>query len=278
MNQLLNHDELIRQALEEDRVHGDVTTGPLMRFDRPAQARVIAKGKGVLSGLDLFGRVFEMVDNTISVTCLAGDGSRVENGDLIALIRGSQGAILRAERVALNFLQHLSGVATLTRLFADLFAQRGVRVLDTRKTTPLMRDLEKRAVRHGGGHNHRRDLSAMALIKENHIEMAGSITQAVSSIRAVHPGLSMEVEVKNLDELAEALKLNVDLIMLDNFSQDMTAQALKMKPKGVVYEISGNISLQNALDRVPPGIDCVSIGGLTHSAPVLDLSLLIERK
>lgn len=271
-------DALIRQALAEDHAENDVTTGPLLNWDRPAEARVIAKAAGVMSGLDLFKRTFELFDPTTEVDLPVLDGSRVQVADLVAVIRGRLSRILGAERVALNFLQHLSGVATLTRRFVDLFAGRSLRVLDTRKTTPLLRDLEKRAVRHGGGHNHRRDLSAMALIKENHIEMAGSIRQAVSAIRSVHPQLAIEVEVKNLAELREALALKPEVIMLDNFDPELTTAAVAIKPEGTVYEISGNVSLANALQRVPPGIDCVSIGALTHSAPVLDLSLLVQRK
>ncbi len=271
-------DALIRQALAEDHAENDVTTGPLLNWDRPAEASVIAKAAGVMSGLDLFKRTFELFDPTTEVDLPVLDGSRVQVADLVAVIRGRLSRILGAERVALNFLQHLSGVATLTRRFVDLFAGRSLRVLDTRKTTPLLRDLEKRAVRHGGGHNHRRDLSAMALIKENHIEMAGSIRQAVSAIRSVHPELAIEVEVKNLAELHEALALKPEVIMLDNFDPELTAAAVAIKPEGTVYEISGNVSLANALQRVPPGIDCVSIGALTHSAPVLDLSLLVQRK
>ena len=271
-------DALIRQALAEDHAENDVTTGPLLNWDRPAEASVIAKAAGVMSGLDLFKRTFELFDPTTEVDLPVLDGSRVQVADLVAVIRGRLSRILGAERVALNFLQHLSGVATLTRRFVDLFAGRSLRVLDTRKTTPLLRDLEKRAVRHGGGHNHRRDLSAMALIKENHIEMAGSIRQAVSAIRSVHPELAIEVEVKNLAELHEALALKPEVIMLDNFDPELTAAAVAIKPEGTVYEISGIVSLANALQRVPPGIDCVSIGALTHSAPVLDLSLLVQRK
>ncbi len=271
-------DSLIRLALVEDRVDEDVTTGPLMGWDRSVEAMVLAKADGVVSGLDCFSRAFALVDASTEVDCRVVDGSRVEPGDIVALITGRQSSILRAERVALNFLQHLSGVATLTRRFVDLFKDRDLRVLDTRKTTPLLRDLEKRAVRHGGGSNHRRDLSAMALIKENHIDMAGSITAAVSAIRAQHPDLPLEVEVKNLDEVREAIGLNPDVIMLDNFSPEHTREAVALKPPGTRYEISGNISPGNASDRVPPGIDCVSIGALTHSAPVLDMSLLIKRK
>lgn len=271
-------EELIRLALLEDRVDDDVTTLPLMTWDRPAEALVVAKAEGVLSGLDLFSAVFTRVDPEISLSFLAADGDLVRRGDRVALIRGRQSAILRAERVALNFLQHLSGVATLTRRFVDLLTDKGVAVLDTRKTTPLLRDLEKRAVRHGGGRNHRRDLSAMALIKENHIEMAGSITAAVAAIRARHPDLDLEVEVKNLKELQEALALRPKVIMLDNFDAETTRAAVAMKQPGVAYEISGNVSLENARERIPEGIDFVSIGALTHSAPVLDLSLLMQRK
>jgi len=232
----------------------------------------------VVSGLDLFSRTFTLVDPKVSVDRVVNDGEKVKIGDRLAFVSGNLSSILRAERVALNFLQHLSGVATLTRRFVDLVAETGIRILDTRKTTPLLRDLEKRAVIHGGGKNHRRDLSAMALIKENHIEMAGSITSAVRAIREAHPDLSLEVEVKNLEELQEALDLEPDVIMLDNFSPDLTRKAVDMKPENIVYEISGNISLENALSRISQGIDFVSIGALTHSAPVLDVSLLIQRK
>jgi nicotinate-nucleotide pyrophosphorylase (carboxylating) len=270
--------ELIRQALLEDRFDEDVTTGPLSPWDRPAQAVLKAKAEGVLSGLDLFAAVFTRVDDAAQVECLVADADRVRPGDLVARITGQQSALLGAERVALNFLQHLSGVATLTRRFVDLLAGSGVTVLDTRKTTPLLRDLEKRAVRHGGGRNHRRDLASMALIKENHIEMAGSITAAVTAIRARHPQVDVEVEVKNIEELREALSLNPQVIMLDNFTPETTREAVALKRPGMAYEISGNVSLENIRERVPAGIDFVSIGALTHSAPALDLSLLMTRK
>ena len=275
---LLALDDLLQRALNEDLGQGDVTSEAIFSPGHSSRGFLLAKQEFVLAGGEVFARVFELLDARVGVTFSRRDGEAVKQGERFADLAGPTRSILSGERVALNFLQHLSGVATLTRRFVDLFAGRSLRVLDTRKTTPLLRDLEKRAIRHGGGHNHRRDLSAMALIKENHIEMAGSIRQAVSAIRSVHPQLAIEVEVKNLAELREALAMKPEVIMLDNFDPELTAAAVAINPEGTVYEISGNVSLANALQRVPPGIDCVSIGALTHSAPVLDLSLLVQRK
>ena len=192
-------------------------------------------------------------------------------------ITGRESSILKAERTALNFIQRLSGISTLTKKYVDKIKPHNISLLDTRKTSPGMRILEKDAVRHGGGQNHRMDLEEMAMVKDNHIKMAGSITNAVRGIRKKYPDKKIEVEVKNLNELNETLPLQVDLIMLDNFSEDMIKGAVKLKKGGIQFEISGSVNLGNIEKKAIPGVDYISVGALTHSYQSLDLSLNIRR-
>ncbi len=269
---------IILLALEEDEVRNDITTNSLSEFDSEIRAVVIAKEKGIISGTSIFKLTFAEVDPSVLVTILKGDGEEVHKGDIAIELSGPKTSILKGERTALNFLQRLSGIATLTRKYTDLIKDSGIILLDTRKTTPGMRYPEKKAVKDGGGTNHRMNLSEMAMIKDNHIRMAGSISKAVDMIRKNSPDTKIEVEVTGIDELKEALSKKVDIIMLDNFDTDLLDKAVFLKEKGVKYEISGNITLDNISSRLHKGIDFISSGALTHSFKSLDLSLEISDK
>lgn len=271
--------ELIALALEEDRVDEDITTLSLLELDNSVEATVTAKAAGVISGMDVFCDVFRRVDEHVEVEVVKPNGSTVVVGDDVVRIRGLESSILRGERTALNFLQQLSGIATATALYVAAVKPYGVSLLDTRKTTPGMRYLQKRAVKHGGGTNHRLNLSDMAMIKDNHIKMAGSITAAVRKVAEKNPGKKIEVEVRNLDELREALALyeSIDIIMLDNFALDKVADAVGICGKKVKLEISGNVTLETIEAKAKTGVDFISVGALTHSFKSLDLSLNIKR-
>lgn len=265
--------QIIDLALTEDRVHDDVTTNSLMDYDHNVTAHVTAKANGVISGTHVFTTAFFTVDPDVRIKILKQDGDTVTKGDVVLEIAGRESSILKAERTALNFLQRLSGIATMTRQYVDELKPTGTTLLDTRKTTPGMRYLEKKAVVHGGGTNHRLNLEDMAMVKDNHITMAGTITNAVNKIRETFPGKKIEVEVKNLTELEEALSLNVEMIMLDNFSPDLLDRAVKITNKRAKLEVSGNVTLENIREKAVPGIDYISVGALTHSFKSLDLSL-----
>jgi nicotinate-nucleotide pyrophosphorylase (carboxylating) len=211
------------------------------------------------------------------VTVFAGDGCEVKPGDQVLEVNGRESSILKAERTALNFLQRLSGVATLTRRFVEKLAPGRAVLLDTRKTTPGMRYLEKNAVRHGGGRNHRLNLEDMAMVKDNHIAMAGGITPAVERVRAAQPGKAIEVEVQDIAGLEEALALGVELVMLDNFPLDRVLDAVAANRGRARLEISGNVTLENIGEKAATGVDFISAGALTHSFRSLDLSLKIVR-
>ena len=270
--------KIVRLALAEDRVDCDVTTDSLREYDGPAAARVIAKAAGVISGLEAFVETFRMIDDAVVCRIHRADGSVVRPGEVVAEIEGKQSSILKAERTALNFLQHLSGVATLTRRFVERIKPSPTILLDTRKTTPGLRYLEKKAVRDGNGSNHRLNLEQMALIKDNHIVMAGSIAAAVGAVRMKHPGKKIEVEVRTLDELGQALAIGVEMIMLDNFDFAMIGKAVVMAGKKAKLEISGNVDLDHVGALAHSGVDFISVGALTHSAPALDISLKISGK
>jgi len=269
--------EIIRLALAEDRVEADVTTASLLAFDGPARAEVRAKAAGVISGTGVFRQTMQTVDPGLQVTVVRADGSAVLPGDLVLEISGRESSILKGERAALNFLQRLSGVATLTREYVDTLMPHRAKLLDTRKTTPGMRYLEKQAVRDGGGCNHRMNLEDMAMVKDNHIEMAGGITPAVAAVRRAFPGKKIEVEVKNIPECEEALALGVDMIMLDNFPLDQAVRAVALNRGRAKLEISGNVTLENITAKAATGVDFVSCGALTHSFQSLDLNLKITR-
>jgi nicotinate-nucleotide pyrophosphorylase (carboxylating) len=273
--------EIVNLALSEDRVRDDVTTNSLKDYDNQVTAVVIAKENGIISGTGVFIATFITVDPVISVNVFKGDGCEVKKGDIVLEIKGMESSILKAERTALNFLQRLSGITTLTKKFVDKLKPYHTTLLDTRKTTPGMRYLEKKAVRDGGGSNHRMNLEDMAMVKDNHIEMAGTISKAVKKIREKFPGKKIEVEVKNLSELEEALSLDVDMIMLDNFNTKMLKQAVQTVKHSqnrhqVKLEISGNVDLENIEQKAAVGVDFISVGALTHSFKSLDLSLKIR--
>jgi nicotinate-nucleotide pyrophosphorylase (carboxylating) len=269
--------EIIRLALAEDRVEADVTTSALLAFDGPARAAVYAKAAGVISGTAAFEKTMLAVDPELQVTVVRADGVPVAAGDLVLEVSGRESSILKGERTALNFLQRLSGVATLTREYVEALRPYRTVLLDTRKTTPGMRYLEKKAVRDGGGTNHRLNLEDMAMVKDNHIEMAGGIAAAVAAVRRACPGKKIEVEVKNMAELHEALELGVTLIMLDNFPSELAGRAVAMSRGRARLEISGNVSLDTIAAQAATGVDFISVGALTHSFRSLDLSLEIVR-
>jgi nicotinate-nucleotide pyrophosphorylase (carboxylating) len=272
---------IIRLALEEDVGAGDRTTEWTVDATRRAFGTITAKADGVISGLDVAAAVFHQVDPSLQVGGPVDEGATVQAGDTVLEIRGPARGILTAERVALNLLQRLSGVATQTRRYVDAVAGTGATILDTRKTTPGLRALEKRAVRAGGGENHRFGLHDMVLIKENHIAAAGGITAAVAAVRTRNrEGLQVEVETTTLDEVREALDAGVDRILLDNMTPERLREAVALvsarpapRPE---TEASGGVSLETVRAVAESGVDFVSVGALTHSAPALDLSLLIR--
>ena len=268
---------LITLAIAEDIGPGDVTSEAVLPADMRLQGRIIAKATGTIAGLPVAAAVFERLDPALRFTPHLRDGDRVTPGDLVAQVNGPGRSMLAAERTALNFLQRLSGIATLTRAFVDRVAGTPTIILDTRKTHPGYRALEKYAVRVGGGQNHRMGLYDMALIKENHIQAAGSISAAVERVRAAHPHLPIEVEVKTLDELRETLALDVDRIMLDNMNLEQIQAAVRLAAGRVPLEVSGGVTLERVADIAATGVDYISVGALTHSAPALDLSMLVSQ-
>jgi nicotinate-nucleotide pyrophosphorylase (carboxylating) len=270
---------LIDLALSEDRGAGDWTTRWTVGARTRAAATIRAKAAGVVAGLGITHAVFLRLDPRVEVDLLISDGAAAEAGDAVCVIRGPARAILTGERTALNFLQRLSGIATLTRRFVDAVAGTGVRILDTRKTTPGWRALEKAAVRAGGGYNHRAGLFDAVLLKENHIAVAGSLAHAVAKVRDQNTrGLPVIVEVRDLDEVREALRLGVDRLLLDNMPpplmRDVVELAARREPRPEL-EASGNITLESVRAAAESGVDFISVGALTHSAPSLDLSLRI---
>jgi len=268
---------LIELAIGEDIGPGDATSEAVLPATLVLCGRIIAKRAGVIAGLPVAEAVFHRVDPALRLSSHVRDGDSVTPGDVVAEVNGPGRGMLAAERLALNFLQHLSGIATLTQAFVHAVGGTKATVLDTRKTHPGYRVLEKYAVRMGGGHNHRMSLHDMLLVKDNHIEAAGSITTAVEQARSLHPDLPIEVEVKNLDELHEAVGLNLDRIMLDNMDLDQMRQAVTMTGGRVGLEASGGVDLERVAAIAATGVDYISIGALTHSAPALDLSMLVSR-
>jgi nicotinate-nucleotide pyrophosphorylase (carboxylating) len=267
-------DRLLLMALEEDLGYADVTTAAVVPRDLLGRAVALGREGFVLSGSYPFQRVFQLLDRTTEMECRFRDGEWVPADTPVIEIRGRVSTLLSGERVALNLLQRLSGVATLTRRMADALAGTSCRLLDTRKTTPLWRALEKQAVRHGGGHNHRFGLSDGVLIKDNHIAAAGSLREAIQRARHAAPHtLRIEVEVDTLDQFREALELGVDVILLDNLSLDMLGQAVALNGKRALLEASGGVTLDNIAAIAQTGVDFISSGALTHSARAIDISL-----
>ena len=264
--------EIVRRALAEDLGWGDVTTEGTVAPQQRATGVLLAKGTCVVAGLDVAIEVFRQLDPSVTVQSGHEDGDQCASGDIVATVKGSAASLLTAERTALNFLQHLSGIATLTRRFVDASAGR-VTILDTRKSVPTLRGLAKYAVRCGGGTNHRVGLHDGVLIKDNHIRVAGGIVEAVRRARTRRPGVPIEVETQSLTDVDDALQANADVIMLDNLSDTLVRHAIARIGGRARVEISGGITLERVPVLATFGADCVSVGALTHSAPAADLSL-----
>ncbi len=267
-------DNLILAALKEDMPLGDITTDNLVDISSTSEAKFIAKEEGVIAGLDVSERSFLLLDKNIVFERLVNDGDIVKYGDIIAIIKGNTRAMLKAERTALNFLQRLSGIATSTRKYCDRVKEFPVRVVDTRKTTPGLRFLEKYAVKTGGGHNHRFCLSDGVLIKDNHIKAAGGITKAIEILKDKIPHtIKIEVETESLSEVQEALAAGADIIMLDNMKLPQIKEAVELIAGRALIEDSGNVNIETVYDLAAAGVDIISIGRITHSVEALDISM-----
>ncbi len=267
----------IRSALEEDIGQGDLTTSLLIPEDSESKAQFIAKGSFVLAGLPFAQEVFRILDSSIVSEAFYKEGTKVQPGSIIAEVSGKTRAILSGERVSLNILQRLSGIATLTKMFVERIGGLKVKIVDTRKTTPCLRFMEKYAVRVGGGYNHRLGLFDGILIKDNHIEAVGSIKEAVRLAKKGHHLSRIEVEVKNIQEFEEAIEAGTEIVMLDNMSVDNMKEAVKITKGRVILEASGNVRLDNVREIAEAGVDLISVGALTHSAVAADISLKIVR-
>jgi len=267
---------LIDAALAEDMAFHDLTAKATIDGMQQGKASIIAKADGVLSGCDVAQQVFTTMDEIIRQTWLYQDGSSVEQGKVICQLEGNMHMLLSAERTALNFMQHLSGIATATSKLTQALKGTGCDIVDTRKTTPGLRKLEKNAVLHGGGKNHRMDLASGMLIKENHILAAGSITDAVAKCQNLSPNTWIEVECETLEEVIEAVHVCPDIILLDNMDIPTVKEARKLVPQSILLEASGNITLDNARDYAETGINRIAVGAITHSAPSLDLSMRVS--
>ena len=270
----LNADDLILNALKEDITSEDISTNSVMRQYQLGEVELICKEDGVIAGLEVFRRVFELLDAETKVEFLVKDGDKVENGQKLGVVRGDIRVLLSGERTALNFLQRMSGIATYTRTIADMLEGTNTKLLDTRKTTPGMRVFEKYAVKVGGGYNHRFNLSDGILLKDNHIGAAGGVKQAVAMAKEYAPFVrKIEIEVENLDMLKEALEAGADIIMLDNMSIEDMTKAVELCAGKAETECSGNVTKENVAKLTRIGVNYISSGALTHSSPILDLSL-----
>lgn len=273
MNRLML-DAKIREWLLEDMNNGDITSDSLLTDNEISSGIFIAKEAGILAGLEVVERVFAILDDNIDIKFFFKDGDHVAKGDQIARIQGETRNILKGERLALNLLQRLSGIATQTAMFVEQVNGMPVRIADTRKTTPGLRFLEKYAVTVGGGYNHRFNLSESVMLKDNHIAACGSIGEAVRRVRsAVSHTIRIEVEVESLEQLAEALEAKADIIMLDNMSVAMMKEAVQIAGGRALLEASGNVTLQNVRSIAETGVDVISVGSITHSVKALDISL-----
>lgn len=272
-------DRIIDLALLEDLGSGDVATEALVAREAQAHARLVAKGDGVVSGQWVAERVFAHLDGGVRYHATCPDGGRVKRGDLIAEINGPYASLLEGERTALNFLQHLSGIATVTSKYVAAIGDLPTRLLDTRKTAPGQRVLEKRAVVDGGGANHRMGLYDLAMIKDNHIAVAGGIRQAVEGVRRHIPVyMKVEVETSTLEEVDEALACGVEIIMLDNMDVETMRAAVRRIGGRALVEASGNVTLERMRAIAETGVDFISSGAITHSAPILDISMKMDEK
>lgn len=270
----VNSDDLILIALKEDITSEDITTNSVMPEFCLGEVELICKQDGIIAGLDIFKRVFELLDESTEVAFFCKDGDSVKNGQLLGRVRGDIRVLLSGERTALNYLQRMSGIATYTNEIVTLLKGSNTKLLDTRKTTPGMRVFEKYAVKVGGGYNHRYNLSDGILLKDNHIGAAGGVKKAVQMAKEYAPFVrKIEIEVENLDMLKEALEAGADIIMLDNMSVEDMREAVKLCKGKAETECSGNVTKENIARLTDIGVDYISSGALTHSAPILDLSL-----
>ena len=270
----INVDNLILMALKEDVSNEDITTNSIIKDKKIGKISLICKEEGILAGIEVFKRVFQLLDENANFSIKKKDGEKIEKNEVIGEISGDVRAILTGERTALNYLQHMSGIATYTYNMVKLLKGSNIKLLDTRKTTPNMRIFDKYSVKIGGGYNHRYNLSDGILIKDNHIDAAGSITEAIKLAKNYAPFVrKIEVEVENLEMIAEAIKAGADIIMLDNMSPELMKEAVKLINGRAETECSGNISKENIEKIKDTGVDYISSGALTHSAPILDFSL-----
>lgn len=270
----LQADQLIRMALAEDITSEDVSTNAVMPCATKGTVDLIAKEDGIIAGMDVYARVFQLLDEKTEVDLKCKDGDKVTSGQLLAVVTGDIRVLLSGERVALNYLQRMSGIATYTSQVAELLKGSKVTLLDTRKTTPNCRVFEKYAVRVGGGCNHRYNLSDGVLLKDNHIGAAGSVTKAIQMAKAYAPFVrKIEIEVETLDQVKEAVEAGADIIMLDNMTPEVMKQAVELIHGRAQTECSGNITKENIQKILETGVDFVSSGALTHSAPILDISM-----
>lgn len=270
----LNMDKLILQALEEDITSEDITTNAVMRESKTGEVDLICKEDGIIAGLEVFKRTFELLDENTKVEFYVKDGDSVKNKDLMGKVTGDIRVLLSGERTALNYLQRMSGIATYTNTVASLLKNTKTKLLDTRKTTPNMRIFEKYAVKVGGGYNHRYNLSDGILLKDNHIGAAGGVKEAIEMAKEYAPFVrKIEVEVENLEMLKEALSAGADIIMLDNMNREDMIEAVKLCKGKAVTECSGNVTKKNIKQLIDIGVDYISSGALTHSAKILDISL-----
>lgn len=270
----LNVDKFILSALKEDISSEDVSTNAVMPDSVPGEVDLVCKEDGIICGLQVFARVFELLDEKTESLFFVKDGDKVKAGDLMGKVRGDIRVLLSGERTALNYLQRMSGIATYTNSIAKLLEGTGIKLLDTRKTSPNNRIFEKYAVRAGGGNNHRYNLSDGVLLKDNHIGAAGGVAKAIAMAKAYAPFVrKIEVEVENLDMVKEAVNAGADIIMLDNMSTEEMREAIKIIDKKAEIEISGNVTKENIGRLTELGVDYISSGALTHSAPIMDISM-----
>ena len=271
---LTNADPLIRMALDEDITSEDISTNAVMREAKQGEVDLICKEDGIIAGLSVFKRVFTLLDADTEITFFCQDGDEVKQGQKMGVVRGDIRVLLSGERTALNYLQRMSGIATYTNSITKLLAGSKTKLLDTRKTTPNHRIFEKYAVKAGGGYNHRYNLSDGVLLKDNHIGAAGSVAKAVEMAKEYCPFVrKIEIEVENLDMVKEAADAGADIIMLDNMSHDDMKEAIRIIDGRAETECSGNVTRENIAKLIDLGVDYISSGALTHSAPIMDISL-----
>ena len=271
---LTNADPLIRMALDEDITSEDISTNAVMREAKQGEVDLICKEDGIIAGLSVFKRVFTLLDADTEITFFCQDGDEVKQGQKMGIVRGDIRVLLSGERTALNYLQRMSGIATYTNSITKLLAGSKTKLLDTRKTTPNNRIFEKYAVKAGGGYNHRYNLSDGVLLKDNHIGAAGSVAKAVEMAKEYCPFVrKIEIEVENLDMVKEAVEAGADIIMLDNMSHDDMKEAIRIIDGRAETECSGNVTRENIAKLIDLGVDYISSGALTHSAPIMDISL-----